>query len=295
MPVTGINEVQANVQTMWSELFMDELREDLLLGSLVNKDYDGDIKFKGDTVKVSQINAAAGSLKTVGVDADTFDTELLSTTQIDIKADKRAVGAYEFDDLSMIQSQIGNKDSEIRASLLFAVQKKINSYLYSLVAPSVSAPAHKITGVTDFNAAQLSIVRNKASKAKWMKNKPWWLLSDPDFYGNMTDDAVLTSSDYGATDAPMISGQMALKRKGFNILEDNSDAILTLGTDAAENKAIAFHPDFMHLVMQTQPTFKISDQHANKRFGFIISVDLVFGAKMGIDGDKKVITISEAV
>lgn len=294
MPVTGINEVQANVQEFWSELFMQELREDLLLGAFLNKDYDGEIKQKGDTVKVSQINAAAGTNKTAGTDADTFETELLSTTQISIEADKRAVGAYEFDDLSQIQSQIGNKDSEIRASLLFAVQKQINNYLYSLVAPIVAAPDHVLTGVTDFNASQLSIVRNKASKAKWMKNKPWWLLADPDFYGNMTDDATLMSSDYGATDAPMISGQISLKRKGFNILEDNSDGILTLGVDAAENKAIAFHPDFMHLVMQTVPTFQVSSQHANKRFGFIISADVVYGAKQGIDGDKKVITISEA-
>lgn len=292
MPVTGINEVQNNVQTMWSDMFMDELREDLLLGALVNKDYDGDIKFKGDTVKVSQINAAAGSLKTIGTDADTFSTELLSTTQIDIVADKRAVGAYEFDDLSQIQSQIGDKDSAIRASLLYAVQKQINDYLYGLVVPSASAPVHQVTGVTDLNAAQLSTTRLLASKAKWAKDSPWWLLADPTYYSDMLDDVTLSSADFGAQDAPMISGQMARQRFGFNILEDNSDGILTVGTDASQDKAIAFHKDFMHLVMQTMPTFKISDQHANKRFGFIISVDMIFGAKMGIEGDKKVISIS---
>jgi len=47
----------------------------------------------------------------------------------------------------------------------------------------------------------------------------------------------------------------------------------------------------MHLVMQTEPTFKVSDLHSNKKFAFVISVDFVFGARLGIDGDKKHIRI----
>lgn len=286
MAVTNIGDVSDQIQQFWAPVFTKELREDLLLGGLVNKEYEGDLKNQGDTVKVSQINAPSGDLLTVGTDADSFSTEQLSTTKIDIKADKRAVAAYEFEDLVMIQSQIGAQDSEIRASLMHAMSKQINNYLYSLVSPSTSTPDHLLNGITDFNAAQVSAERLLAAKARWNKDKPWYMLLDPQYYSDVLNATTLTSSDFGAQDAPVISGQVAMQRFGFNILEDNSDGILTLGTSGAD-AALAFHPDFLHLVTQTEVQIKISDLHAQKKFGFIMSVDLVFGAKLGIDGDVK--------
>lgn len=292
MALTSINDVQDQVQDIWSPMFMKELRESQLLAGLVNKDYQGEIRQLNDTVKVSQINAPAGDLLTVGTDADSFSTEALSTTQVEVKADKRAVAAYEFSDLVALQSQIGAQESELRMSLMHAINKQINDYLYSLVAPSAAAPDHIIDSVADFNSAVLSARRKEAAKAKWGKEKGWWLLADPSYYSDMLDDTTLASADFGAQDAPVIGGQMSRQRFGFNILEDNSDGILQLSpASAGEDCALAFHPDFMLLVMQTEPTFKISDQHSQKKFGYVMSVDVVFGAKLGIDGDLKHIQI----
>lgn len=282
MAVTDLAAVTNQIQKVWSPLFTKELRESLLLGSLVNKDYEGEIKKLNDTVYVSQINAPTGQLKTVGVDADTFESESLSTTRISIEANKRAVASFEVQDLVEIQSQIGQQGSELRNSLMYAIEKQINDYLYTLVSPSTSAPDHLISGVTDFNAAQLAAVRTLAAQAKWMKNKPWYLLADPVYYGDLLNATTLTSGDYGASDAPVISGQMAMQRFGFNIFEDNS---------RSTDQCIAFHPDFMHLVMQTEAQFKISDLHSQKKFGYLLSVDLIFGAKLGIAGDKKHIKV----
>jgi hypothetical protein len=39
--------------------------------------------------------------------------------------------------------------------------------------------------------------------------------------------------------------------------------------------------------MQLQPTIKVSDLHANKKFGYVISADVIFGAALGIAGSKK--------
>lgn len=284
MAVTKVADVSDQVQEFWAPMFMDELRESLMLGALVNRDYEGEIKMEGDTVYVSQINAPSGSLRTVGVDADTFDSEKLSTSRIAIEANKRATASYEFSDLVQIQSQIGAKDSDIRAGLLYAAEKQINDYLYGLVSPSTSAPDHVINSVTDFNAAQLVALRKLAGQAKWMRNKPWYCLVDPSYNADLLSAQTLTSSDY-VPDAPVVGGQIANQRFGFNILEDNSKV-----TDTA----LAFHPDFMHLVMQSQPRFKVSDLHSNKQFGFVISVDMIFGAKLGIDGANKHITVEAA-
>ena len=49
-------DIQEMVVKAWSDVFMQELREALLLGALVNKDYSGSLAQLGDEVSVSQIN-----------------------------------------------------------------------------------------------------------------------------------------------------------------------------------------------------------------------------------------------
>lgn len=283
MADTTLAEVAGQIQKYWSPLFMKELRESLLLGALVNKDYQGQIQRQGDTVRVSQINALNGQLLTVGVNADSFDSEAISTSYVDIVADKRAVASYTFQDLVELQSQISQQNPEVMNALNYAIGKKINDYLYSLVVPSSSSPDHTTTGVSDFNASVLAAQRVLAAQAKWRMEPGWYCLLDPQYYGDVMNAMTLTSSDYGATDAPVISGQVALKRYGFNVFEDNS---------RSADYALLFHPDFMHLVMQSSVQVKISDLHALGQFGVKMSVDVVFGAKMGIDGGKKCMTVT---
>lgn len=291
MSATLVTDVTLLVQEFWSEIFMPELMESVVLPSLVNKEYEGEIRTGGDTVKVSQILRPAATRKTVGVGHETFETTKLQTAQVDVVADQVFTAAYEFDSLAGLQSQLESKDSEIRRGLLEAMEIKLNEYLYSLVAPSTSSPDHSIASVTDFNAAQLLGVRTLASQAKWLKSKGWWLLLDPVYYSDLLNASTLTSKDY-VDDMPTVAGQMVARRFGFNILEDNSAGMSGLSpTGAVSDLALAFSPDFMHLVLQKQPTFEISSQHANKRHGFIISATMVGGAKLGIDGDVKHIKV----
>jgi len=283
MSSTLLSDVTNQVEKFWSPLFTKELRQTLLFGSLVNKDYSGQIKNLGDTVYVSQINAPLGELRTAGTDAESFNSETMSTTRVAVQANKRAVASFEIEDLVQLQSQLGAQDSEIRASLMYAVEKQINDYLKTLVAPSTSAPDHLINSVTDLNAAQLSAVRLLAAQAKWAKEKGWYGLIDPSYYSDILNASTLTSSDYTGGDAPLVAGQVANKRFGFNLFEDNS-----LNTD----RALFFHPDFMHMVMQQEARFKISDMHSSGKFMYKISVDIVFGAALGISGANKHIVVS---
>lgn len=275
--VTVANQIQQN----WSPIYAKQLREDTVLASKVNRQYQGEIKKGGDTVYVSQVDAPAGQILTVGVDADSFVPEPLATQRISIQADTRIVGSYQFDDLVDLQSQIGDKDSEIRQGLMFSLEKNLNDYLYGKVAPSASAPAHDLSSVTNFDAAQLRAIRLLAATAKWRKDKAWHLLADPTYYGDMLGDSTLASSDFGSGGGPTNDGNIT-KKYGFSIEEDNSRT-----TDFA----LAFSPDFLHLVMQQGVRFKISDLHSQNKFGYVISADMLVGSALGIDGDQKHIRI----
>lgn len=287
MATTSLAQVTDQIQKYWAPRFTQELRESLLLGGLVSKEYEGEIKTGGDTVRVSQIVAATGELLDVGVNADSFNSEQLSTVKVDIVADKRAVASYKFADLVEIQSQINKADPEVMASLRYAIEKQVNDYLYSLVAPSSSSPDHILNSVATFDASTLKTLRQNAGAAKWPKDGNWWLLLDPKYYADMLAVTSLTSSDFVAGDQPVVGGDIATKRFGFKILEDNSRGASTPGY------GLAFHPSFLNFVMQTQVQVKISDLHALGQFGYIMSVDMVCGAKLAYDGalrHQKVIT-----
>lgn len=280
MAITDLSAVNDQIQKYWAPVFTKRLRENLLLGSLVNKDYIGAINRGGDTVRVSQIVDIGGQLLTVGTDADTFSPEAISTTFVDIKADKRAVASVEFQDLVELQSQVDG--TKVQDVLMYAMQKQINDYLYSLVAPSASAPDHDIGSVTDFNSSQLGSCRVLAAQAKWSPEGGWYALLSPQYNQDLMNSTTMVSSDF-VSDAPTIAGVIASKRYGFNVLEDNS---------RVGDYGLLFHPDFLHMVQQTQVQVKVSDLHAQKKFGMVMSVDLVFGAKLGNQGALKHIRVT---
>jgi len=271
------------VQDFWSPVFESELRENTLWsGLLADPNYTMEKVKGGDTFKISKINKPTSTIKTIGTDADSFSSNVLSTTQVDLKVNKRCVSAFEFEDLGILLSQLEQKDSEMREALLADVREQANDWIKSLIVPSSSAPDHTITSVTDFNLAQLSAVRTLAANAKWRSSgQPWYLLASPSFYSDMLDDTTLAGANtMGIGVSPIIQGFFNFNRMGFNIVEDDS-----LATDTA----FAFIPSFMKIVIG-QPRFMISDLHVLGQFGWKLSVDFPLGS-IQMD-DTRVISIA---
>lgn len=286
MSLTDLAQVEDQIQKFWSPLFQPELREETILPSLVNRKYTGEIKQKGDTVKVSMVQKAVGELLDIPAgEADVFHPEKMVTVQVEIPADKRAVASFKIAELVEIQSQIGDKNSDIRSALMQGVMEQINDYLYSLSSPSTAAPDHVFNSVASLAATDLSQARRLAGKSKWNKKNPWWALLDSDYYGDLLDEQTIISSDFNGGEQVTIAGEIVNKRYGFNIVEDNSRDV---------PQGLFFEPDYLYLVTQTEPTFKISDLHSNEEFAFLISLNTIFGAIIGIEGDVKHITFEAA-
>lgn len=291
MATTELADVNQQIKKYWSDLFMPELRESNPLMALVDKTYDGEIKRMGDTVKVSQVKKPAGETKIIGAAGDnTFTPEKLSTDYVDIKADRRFVASYKFEDLVGLQSQITEERSEIREALVDAMNTQINNYLYSLVAP---AAGQALTGVASMDASTLKAIRVIAGKQKWPKSPGWYALLSPDYYGDLLDSTTLTSSDYVA-DQPRVGGEVVTRRYGFNVIEDNSDGLAAVSPTPGNPSALFFHPAYCHMVTQMAARFKVSDLHSNEEFGYVISVDMIAGAAIGIEGDKMHVSVVNA-
>lgn len=285
MANTDLDNVTNAIQTFWAPMFMDELRQTNLLFNLVNREYTGDLREMGNSVVVNQINAPTGQRLTIdgaGV-GRTFTPETMSLSSVTITADQRLVASYDFHDLVAIQSMIdpvGSRATEVRQAMVQAISNQLNTYLYSL-----SAPTTTIASISTMAASTVALARETAAIAKWSYNKPWYALLAPQYYSDLLVDTTLTSADFVGGDAPVISGQIGLKRYGFSIFEDNTQ---TAGATAG---GLFFHPDYLYMVSQYEPRFKISDKHSQHEFAFVMSVDWVIGAKLGIQGAARHIKV----
>lgn len=284
-----VDEVLGLVQTFWSPLVDKELRaSNLFLDILTRNNQNVQAIKGGDTLRLHYINKPTSSIRSIGTNADSFESNALTTTYVDLVVNRRAVSAYTFEDLGLIMSQLEQEDSEIRRALLDDVSTQINDHLKSLISPSTASPDNTIAGVSDFVLAQLSVVRQRAGLAKWSTQEPWYLALSPQYNSDLMDEVSASdSSKTGDGISPLVGGFWdGFKRMNFNIYEDNSLTGLTVANDG--DHGIAFMPSFMKVAIG-EPRFLLSSRHANFKFEYVLSVDVPVGA-VQFD-NKRVITI----
>jgi hypothetical protein len=125
-----------------------------------------------------------------------------------------------------------------------------------------------------------------ASQAKW-PDQDRYLLLDPQYMNDFLTDQKNTSSDY-VNDAPLIGGKKPYFRSGFWIMEDNSAAMSRISpTGATSDLSLAFHKSFMYLVHQKQAQFYLTDKRSQDKRGYTLTCEIIGGAKLGLQGNKK--------
>jgi len=277
MAATELTNVSSAIAEFWPTLFMDDLREDNLLINLINRDYSGSLQEIGDTVHVNQINKMTGQTLTINQTGGgrTFTPETVSTTGVSVVADRRFVASGDIADLLKFQSLIdpmSEASVALRKAMVSAISEQINTYLYSLLAPASTAVAATLSATT------LAGVRKYGAQQFWERSKGWYGLLGPSYWEDLLLDSTLTSGDY-VDDKPVVGGQKGVKRFGFNLFEDNSAG--------NADRGLFFHPDFLYMVTQYEPRFLVSSKHAQGEFAWMISCDMVAGAKLGHDGTVK--------
>lgn len=289
---TLLAQVQKQIQMYWSYLFMDQLHARLLLPSLVNKQYSGEIKPGGNTVRVTQFHTPKSEILQISTDpslhqAFRFQATPLQTSNVDVVADKRIVASFKIEDLVDLQSQIGQADSELTKVMFRSVNEQLNEFLYGYVNPEASSPDCIINSTSAFTSDILKQVRVLAGKLKWSIDDQLFGLMTSDYWGDFITDTKLANTEYHADDV-IIQGKGFRKRMGFFCTEDNSIPTSLYG----DKFALFFEPSWLLSVMQKAPTVKISDLHPNQEFGYVVSLDMIVGAKLGIDGGLRHIVVT---
>lgn len=276
--VNGKTDLDNLIPEIWSPNIYQELRNSLMLADVFNRDYEGDIANLGDTVKVNTIIAPDGEILTD--DKQTFQSEQMEVTQTTIVVNKRASAAFEFTSLAQLQSQSFERDAQ--EALVYAIRKKIEEDMIAMLIPSSSAPDHIIApaSASDLAAVDVAGIRTLLSLAKVPKTNRFLFL-DPYYYGDLITKQTIASRDYVPAGSPTSTGLISEPLYGFSIAEHD-----LLGTDIG----YAIHRSACTMVMQQGVRIKISDLHAQKKYGFLLSADIVYGIKL-MD-NKRIVKIS---
>jgi hypothetical protein len=270
----GVSAFADLIPEIWSAKMYDELRKNLIFANLFSRDYEGDLK-TGDIVRINQWVAPTAEL--LDSDLNQFNTSAIDTNQLTITADKTVSVAHEITDLATLQSL--SFQDKLREGMTYALAKKLDDMLISIMIPSAAAPVHQIAPTTTsvLAAADFVNARKLLGLQSVPLNERFWV-ADPIHFSSLLDEQTFMSREYLAGNNS--EGQIT-KYLGFNLYESDN-----LGS------AISYcgHPSALALVMQRTPRVQLSNQHPNRKYGWLISMDMTFGYKL-MDS-KRIVKIS---
>lgn len=277
MAVNGVSANDYLIPEIWSANIYDELRSSIMFANVFSREYEGEIRKLGDKVNIQQIVAPTGEILTS--DLDSFSSETMSINQISVTANKRASAAFEFTDLAQLQSL--DFQAEAQSALVYAIRLKMENDILAALLPSTSNPDHTIApaSASDLAAVDLGTMRSLLSVQKVPLDNRKLLLS-PSYYSDIMNKTQITSSDFVSGGNSAQDGVIS-RFMGFQIMEHN-----LLGNDVG----YAVHPSALQLCMQQDVRIQVSNLHATKKYGYLLSADFVYGFTLA--DNKRIVGIS---
>ena len=263
------------IPEIWSSRLLKHLDMNLVFKSLVNTDYEGEIKNYGDTVRVNQI----GNIKVENwAKTQNVVPQDLDSTQAILTIDQARYFAFQVYDVDAAQANVNLMDAAMERAA-FSLAKDIDTYIaqkyidagiemgdYEVVTGE--AGTGQITQITAYDlitevAAKLD-ENNVPDSGRWLVVPPWFhamLLRSIEYK--------LAVEDYKTTGViPQVAGMKILKSNNIQTDEDSGEVYYYLmgGT----NMAISF-------AMQVQTT---EAMRSASNFADVVRGLVLYGAKV---------------
>lgn len=270
-------EVSVLVPSVWSQRWFDVLLQELPFNSVVNRDWEGEIKQLGDTVKISQIPQFDEGVE-LAEDARN-DAEAVTVTQQSLVINKRVVKDFIVTNKALLQSIPFVE--KLRELAVYSIMKKMQSIIISLIVPSAAAPDHTIaytTGTTLALADMLNAKELLDAQDVPMQDRHFVVGSAQ--LNDIFNITGFTSSDFLTSGAPLATGQLPPSLLGF----------MPHFTTTVGNTSYWFHSSFFTMAAQQDLAIKEYDLGVDGIRASRVNVDVLAGFKQ-LDS-KRVVTIS---
>ncbi len=197
----------AFIPEIWSQKLNQMLEKNCVMLQCVNRNWEGDIKNQGDTVKI--ITPAEVSVSTLTSDNITYSS--LTPTSLDLVIDQKKFFAFKIDDVAKVQSNTDIMEAHLNNAKK-AIEEVQDSYLLGL---HTDVPEENTVGTEELpitldkstiyeNFVKLSLAL-KNSNAVHAGVRPWviinpnieaYLLQSPEFISayNVADETLREGS-----------------------------------------------------------------------------------------------------
>jgi hypothetical protein len=263
-------ELSVLVPSVWSRKYYDVLLADLPFNASISRDYEGEIQNLGDTVKIStfpEFDEAAELAEDQRSDASS-----ITVTQQSLVINKRVAKDFIITNLAMLQSLPAM--DKLRDLAIYSINKRIQSIIVSLIVPNAATPDHSIA-----YDSSTTLALADALEVKELLDNQDVPLSDRHMIlgaaqlNDLFNITGFTSSDFGASNSPLINGNLPAQILGF----------MPHFSSLVGNTSYWFHRSFMTIAAQQGMSVKEYDLGAQGQRGVRVNCDTLLGIKQ-LDG-----------
>ena len=220
------------IPTIWSARLLNHLDNTLVAKALFNTDYEGEIKSKGDTVKINRVgNVTIKDYKKTDIDPP----EDVSTEDAILTIDQQKYFNFMLDDIDKVQAAGNNVIDQALARAAYGLNDAEDKYLMGLLAAGAKG---KLTGneiKTARQAYQLLIELRTQLNKQSVPTQGRAAILPPELTGALLAEKFIVMPTQTGEKA-MINGYVG-RAIGFDIYESNN---LT-GTSETKKKIVAGH------------------------------------------------------
>ena len=264
------------IPTVWAARLLVALEKALVYGqtNVCNRDYEGDIREAGNTVKIASIGDV--SIGDYTKDTDISDPEILSDTDQSLLIDQSKYFNFYVDSVDRAQQNVNVLDEAMRRSA-WALREKADTFLAGIMDTAVPS-GNKIGTTTTpkvptkddayeylVDLGVLLDEGNVPTTGRFVIIPAW-------FHGLLLKDDRFVRSGTMPGDRRLANGEVG-EAAGFAILKSNN----VPNTTATKYKIIAGHAMATAYVEQV---LDIQGYKPEKRFGEAVKGLHVYGAKV---------------
>jgi len=263
------------IPTIWVARLLAALQKSLVYGQtgIVNREYEGEIKQAGDSVKI-------GSIGEITVGDYTKDTDMTVQTLDDAEQMLNITQSKYFnfivDAIDKAQQNVNTMDEAMRRAAYrlkdIADQFIAGHYLYAPTDTGIGDDSTPIAGLAANAAYELLVNLKVKLDERDIPTDGRFVIIPPFLEGALLKDSRFVSAGTAATDQRLVNGRVG-RAAGFDVLLSNN----VPNTSSTKYKVIAGHPmgfSFAEQIVDIQ-TYK-----PEKRFGDGVKGLHVYGGKL---------------
>ena len=270
------SEVSVLVPQVWSSNYYSALLADLPFNDSISKDYQGEIQNLGDRVLISQI-PEFDQAHELG-ELERSNASAVTVTQQSLIINKRFVKDFILTNKAVLQSlPVMN---QLRDLAIYSIMKAIQAEIISLIVPNAASPDHSIAFDSSTTLAVADMLEAKELlDAQDVPQSGRVMVLGSAQLNDLFAITTIQSSDFVASNAPVLSGQLPSQIFGF----------APKFTSEVGNVVYMFHPSFMTMAAQQGMNVKQYDRGGEGIRAERVNCDTLMGIKQ-LDG-LRVVTI----